>query len=149
MYRPASSIPLASIAAGIMVFAFPASVDAGQFKTLNTESLGVGGSVEATSSPKNTGPAMDMEVFEFRTAAAGGTYSCRILANSTGRILNIHLVGTGGRLVSSCSADPLTGGTCSTAPTLLLGDRKFHCVVASSIAVIGVNPTYVMSVNRS
>lgn len=149
MDRIANSIPLASIAAGVMVFGFAAPVNAGQFKTLNTQNLGVGGSVQATSSPKNSGQAMEMEVFEFGSAAAGGTYSCRILANATGRTLNMRMVAANGTIPGSCSAAP--GGTCSTPPTPILGNLKFQCLVTTSngAPVIGANPTYLMSVNRS
>ena len=132
-----------------MMLSFAASTDAGQFKTLNTEDLGVGGSVLATSSPKNTGNTMEMEVFEFRTAAEGGTYSCNILANVTGKTLNIALVGVSAAIISSCSAQP--GGTCSTSPTGLAGNVKFQCLVATEfgVPVVGADPVYRMSVNRS
>ena len=130
MYRTPNSTALASIAAGVMVFGFAAPIDAGQFKTLNTEGLGLGGSVLVTSSPKNTGQSMEMEVFEFRTAPVANVYSCRILANATGRTLNIRLIGVNGLPLSSCSAPP--GSTCSTAPQSLLANQKFHIQVATA-----------------
>jgi hypothetical protein len=51
---------------------------AGQFKTLNTAGLGVGAQVSAHSSPKNTGAAMEMEIYEWPRrweAAATGAAS--------------------------------------------------------------------------
>ena len=67
-------------------------VQAGQFKTLNTGNLAVGGSVQAFSSPQNTNQAMEMEVFEWLTPSIGGSYSCNILNNETGRILHMSLM---------------------------------------------------------
>lgn len=149
MYARALSTPVALIAAGVMMLGFAASTDAGQFKTLNTQDLVVGDAVQATSSAKNTGDAMEMEVFEFTTAPEGGTYSCNILANFTGRTLNIALVGVAAAIITSCSAEP--GGTCSTSPTGLAGNVKFQCLVATQFGapVVGGDPVYRMSVNRS
>ena len=53
-----------------MVIGLGGDALAGQFKTLNTAGLAVGAQVSAHSSPKNTGAAMEMEVYEWPTAAA-------------------------------------------------------------------------------
>jgi hypothetical protein len=87
------------------------AAQAGQFKTLNTGDLAAGGSVQAYSSPQNTNQSMEMEVFEWPSAAAGGNYSCDILYNGTGRVLNMSLIGVNGTAINSCSA--ANGGSCS------------------------------------
>jgi hypothetical protein len=123
------------------------AAQAGQFKTLNTQSLAVGASVIAHSSPKNSGSAIEMEIFEWPSASTGGKYRCNILSNSTGTTLTIRLIGVTATPLGSCSALP--GGSCSTPIIGLLGDFKFLCIVATSNnGLAGVNAHYVMSVSR-
>jgi hypothetical protein len=120
---------------------------AGQFKTLNTENLAAGGSVQAYSSPQNTNQAMEMEVFEWLTPSIGGGYSCNILYNGTGRVLHMSLIGVNGTVVNSCSA--AAGGSCSTPIVGLAGDTKFMCLTATSFgAPVGPGVYYSMSVQR-
>jgi hypothetical protein len=123
------------------------AAQAGQFKTLNTASLAVGASVQAYSSPQNTNDSMEMEVFEWPTPAAGGTYSCDILLNETGRVLNISLIGVNGTVINSCSA--AAGGSCSTPIVGLAANTKFQCLTATSFgAPVGAGVYYSMSVQR-
>ena len=123
-------------------------VQAGQFKTLNTGNLAVGGSVQAFSSPQNTNQAMEMEVFEWLTPSIGGSYSCNILNNETGRILHMSLIGVNATVINSCSA-AAGGGSCSTPIVGLAGDTKFMCLTATSFgAPVAPGVFYSMSVQR-
>jgi len=128
------------------------AAQAGQFKTLNTETLAVGEAVQAYSSPQNMSQAMEMEVFEWLTPALDGlhAYSCNILDNGTGQVLNISLIGVNGMVISSCSAAP--EGSCSTpiAPDMgLIGNLKFQCLTATSFgAPVAAGVFYSMSVER-
>ena len=123
------------------------AAQAGQFKTLDTQSLAVGASIVAHSSPKNSGPAIEMEIFEWPSASTGGTYRCNILSNSTGTTLTIRLIGVNATSLGSCSALP--GGSCSTTAVSLLPDFKFLCIVATSNnGLAKPNAHYVMSVSR-
>ena len=123
------------------------AAEAGQFKTLNTESLAVGASVIAHSSPKNSGTAIEMEIFEWRSASAGGSYRCNILSNKAGTTLTIRLIGVTATPLGSCNAPP--GGSCSTPIISLLGDFKFLCIVATSNnGLASANGHYIMSVSR-
>jgi len=106
-------------------------VMAGQFKTLNTASLGVNQQNSARSSPKNTASgAIEMEVYEWQSGSVdGNAYQCRITQNATGQPLNISLVGLDTSIIASCSAP--ASGTCNTTPAILVGGAKFQCVVAT------------------
>jgi hypothetical protein len=121
---------------------------AGQYKTLlDTESLAVGESVLAHSSPKNSGTAIEMEIFEWRSASAGGDYRCNILSNKAGTTLTIRLIGVSATPLGSCDAP--SGGSCSTPTISLLGKFKFLCIVATSNnGQASAKAHYVMSVSR-
>ena len=118
------------ILAAALVMGGAALAEAGQFKTLNTAGLGVGGQVTAYSSPKNSGSSMEMESYEWQTAAGGGTYRCRITSNATSRVLNIRLIGVNGTVINSCTT--AAGGTCNGASVGLAGGVKFQCLVATA-----------------
>jgi hypothetical protein len=120
---------------------------AGQFKTLNTGGLAAGGSVQAYSSPQNTNQSMEMEVFEWPSTAAGGSYSCNILYNGTGRVLNMSLIGVNGTVINSCSAG--VSGSCSTPIAALAGGTKFQCLTSTAFgAPVAAGVYYSMSVQR-
>jgi hypothetical protein len=130
-----------------MVFGFGGDALAGQFKTLNTAGLAVGAQVDAHSSPKNTGAAMEMEVYEWQTTAAGGNYRCRILSNTTGRTLNLREIGVNGTIVGSCAA--VNGGTCNTPTLGHGGNLKFMCIVSTANGQpVSSTAHYVMAVQR-
>jgi hypothetical protein len=119
---------------------------AGQFKTLNTGGLAAGGSVQAYSSPQNTNQSMEMEVFEW-PSTAGGSYSCNILYNGTGRVLNMSLIGVNGTVINSCSAG--VSGSCSTPIAALAGGTKFQCLTSTAFgAPVAAGVYYSMSVQR-
>src|SRR5262245_40123688 len=99
-------------------------------QSADTESLAPGQSVEAHSSPKNSGTAIEMEIFEWRSASAGGNYRCNIVSNKAGTTLTIRLIGVSATPLGSC--DALPGGSCSTPTIGLLGEFKFLCIVATS-----------------
>src|SRR4051794_14138664 len=103
-----------------------AGAQAGEFKTLNTQSLPVGGVIHAYSSPKNTSTAMEMEVYEWQTPSAGGTYTCGIDLSSGVPPLHVNLIGLTGIPLASC-----TGTTCTTPTIGLGGGFKFMCTVSS------------------
>src|SRR2546422_5524861 len=104
---------------------------AGSFKTLDTAGLAVDTQITVKSSPKSTlEGAMEMEVYEWESASGGGTYQCRILANNTGQTLRIAMVSVAATTFpGSCAA--AAGSTCDTQATLLGGDLKFQCLVAT------------------
>jgi hypothetical protein len=112
-----------------------AAAQAGEFKTLNTNTLAAGGSVTAVTTPKDPipltafGGAIEMESFEFQTSPAGGSYHCQIVANNTNKTLNISLIGVNATVINSCSA--AAGGTCNTPAVGLVGDLKFQCLLAT------------------
>jgi hypothetical protein len=120
---------------------------AGQFKTLNTAGLAEGQQQTAVSSPKNSGLAMEMEVYEWTSRSAGGYYQCRILSNFTGEPLTITFMGVNGTIIDSCTAP--AGGTCDVPAYNLFGNLKFQCLVATGYGspVISTN-TYKMAVRR-
>jgi hypothetical protein len=123
------------------------AAQAGQFKTLNTANLGAGGFVQAYSSPQNTNNAMEMEAFEWPSVAVGGSYSCNILYNGTGRVLNVSLIGVNGTVINSCSA--AAGGSCSTPIISLAGNTKFQCLTSTSFgAPVAAGVFYSISVQR-
>jgi|SoiMethySBSTD1v2_1073268.scaffolds.fasta_scaffold190103_3 hypothetical protein len=127
----------------------PVAALAGQYKTLNTETLNPGQELRVTSSPKNTGQAMEIEVYEWQTTPAlSGTYRCNIRANNTGRQLILRHFGVNGQLLSTCTAT--NGATCSTLAIALFGNLKFLCMVSTqnNSPVLGVIPSYQMSVSR-
>ena len=130
-----------------MVFGLSGDALAGQFKTLNTAGLGVGAQVSAHSSPKNTGAAMEMEVYEWPTAAAGGSYRCRLLSNTSGVTLNLREIGVNGTIVGSCAA--ANGGTCDTPTLGHAGNLKFMCIVSSANGQpVSASAHYIIAVQR-
>jgi hypothetical protein len=129
------------------VFVFSHGATAGQFKRLNTETLAVGAQISAHASPLNTGAAMEMDTYEFKTAAAGGSYRGRILTNSTGQTLNLKVIGTNGLIVASCSA--VNAGTCNTATLSLVGNLLFLVIIATQNgAPVNAGAHYSMAVQR-
>jgi hypothetical protein len=123
------------------------SSEAGQYKTLNTETLAVNTSRVVNSSPQNTGAAAEMEVYEFRSAVAGGKYSCAVLGNATGTALNLRLLGVNGSQLASCTAAPGLG--CSTPVLAFVGNLKFICLVATQNgSPVVTNSRYLFRVAR-
>jgi hypothetical protein len=130
-----------------MVFGLGGDAVAGQFKTLNTAGLAVGAQISAHSSPKNTGAAMEMEVYEWPTAAGGGSYRCRILSNTSGVTLNLREIGVNGTVVGSCAA--ANGGTCDTPTLGHVGNLKFMCIVSSANGQpVSSTAHYIIAVQR-
>ena len=124
---------------------------AGSFKTLDTAGLAVDTQITVKSSPKSTlEGAMEMEVYEWESASGGGTYQCRILANNTGQTLRIAMVSVAATTFpGSCAA--AAGSTCDTQATLLGGDLKFQCLVATGASTTGLLPSasYKMALRRT
>ena len=90
---------------------------------------------------------MEMEVFEWPSTAAGGSYSCNILYNGTGRVLNMSLIGVNGTVINFCSAG--VSGSCSTPITALAGGTKFQCLTSTAFgAPVAAGVYYSMSVQR-
>lgn len=135
---------------GAAVLLAPTGVEAGQYKTLSTETLAAGAQLQATSSPKNSGIAMEPDVYEFKAAAGGAQYCCRILANGTGRPLGMTFIRVDGTVIGSCVAP--VGGGCNTPYSVpgIAGGNKSLCLVHTgpNRLVVGANPTYTMSVQR-
>ena len=135
---------LAAAAVGLLV---STSSEAGQYKTLNTESLAVNTTLRVQSTPLNTGAAAEMEVYEWRSAAGGGSYRCNIRANTTGRSLNLRVLGVNGTQIGTCTAP--NGGNCSTAILSVVGNLKFICLVTTQNgAPVSANRDYLFSVSR-
>ena len=128
----------------------PTGVEAGQYKTLSTETLAAGAQLQATSSPKNSGIAMELDVYEFKAAAGGAQYRCRITANGTGQPLGLAFVRVDGTVIGRCVA--AVGGSCSTVYSVpgITGGNKPLCLVHTGLnqLVVGANPTYTMAVQR-
>jgi hypothetical protein len=121
---------------------------AGQFKTLNTENLAAGTSLRVSSSLLNNGPAAEMEVYEFRSAATGGFYQCNIVQNGTGKSMNLIMLGVNATVIGSCTALP-GGGSCSTPTRGLVGNLKFMCVAATGNgSPVTAGTRYIFSVSR-
>jgi hypothetical protein len=122
---------------------------AGQFKTLNTGSLAVGGFLGGYSSPQSTNNSMEMETYEFLTSSAGGNYYCQILYNGTGKTMNVALIGVNATVISSCSA--AAGSSCNTSSIGLAGTTKFQCLYATSFGAPispGLGPYYAWGVHH-
>jgi hypothetical protein len=144
-----NSIGAALGLAAALVIAGATDAGAGQFKNLNnTASLAVNGLVRASSSPQNTGQAMELESFEFLTTTEVSSWTCRIIANATGTPLNMRLVGLNGTIIASCTAP--AGGVCNTPATGLVGGHRFLCLVSTQFPapVTAVFPVYTMAVQR-
>jgi hypothetical protein len=128
--------------------------DAGQFKTVNTvTNLGVlvpGGAITLISSPKtNLGGVMEMELYEFQTPPAGGSWQLVISQNNTGQDLNARLIGVNGTIIASCTTP--VNGTCSTVPIALVGNLKFMAIVATDAfsPIAPGNQTYTIRIRRT
>jgi len=139
----------AAAAVGLMLGSV---ADAGQFKTVNTvTNLGVlvpGAAITLISSPKtNLGGTMEMELYEFQTPPAGGSWQLIISQNNTGRTLNLRLIGVNGTIITSCVAAPL----CSTVPVGLVGNLKFMAIVATDAfsPIPPGNQTYTIRIRRT
>lgn len=142
------SSALATGAAAVLLAA--SGVEAGQYKTLSTETLAAGAQLQATSSPKNSGVSMELDVYEFKAAPVGAQYRCRITANGTGQPLGMTFLRVDGTVIGSCVAP--AGGGCSTVYSLpaITGGNKPLCIVHTglNLLVLGANPTYRMAVQR-
>jgi hypothetical protein len=117
----------------------------GQFKRLNASVLAAGAQISAFASPQNQGAAMEMDVYEYLSAAA--SYRCRILRNATGRTLNLRRIGVNGTVGASCAAPPL--GTCDLPFASHGGNLLFQCIVATQNgAPVVAGAQYVVAVQR-
>jgi hypothetical protein len=135
--------------ATLVVLLSGADAFAGQFKNLNnTATLAVNGLVRASSSPQNTGSAMELEAFEFQTTPEVSSWTCRVIANATGTPINMRLVGLDGTIIRSCTAP--AGGVCNTQAVGLVGGHRFLCLVATQFPapVTATFPVYTMAVQR-
>jgi hypothetical protein len=135
--------------AGAIALLSGADAFAGQFKTLNnTSTLPTNGLVRASSSPQNTGSAMELEAFEFQTGPDVSTWLCRVIANATGTPINMRLVGLDGTIIRSCTAP--AGGSCNTQAVGLVGGHRFLCLVSTQFPapVTATFPVYTMAVQR-
>jgi len=148
--RPNALLASALATGAAAVLLAPIGVAAGQYKTLSTETLAPGAQVQVTSSPKNSGTAIELEVYEFKAVAGGAQYRCRITANGTGQSLGLKFIRVDGTVIGSCVAPP--GGGCNTAysATVIPGGNKPLCLVHTDFnrLVVGANPTYTMAVQR-
>jgi hypothetical protein len=118
----------------------------GQFKRLNASTLAAGAQITAFASPVNQGAAMEMDVYEYLSAAA--SYRCRILRNATGRTLNLRRIGVNGTITASCAAPP--AGTCNLPFALHVGNLLFQCTVATQNgAPVPIGSQYVIAVQRA
>lgn len=142
------SSALATGAAAVLLAT--SGVEAGQYKTLSTETLAAGAQLQATSSPKNSGVAMELDVYEFKAVVGGAQYRCRITANGTGQPLGMTFLRVDGTVIGSCVAP--AGGACSTVYSLpaITGGNKPLCIVHTGLNLLvqGANPTYRMAVQR-
>jgi hypothetical protein len=121
-------------------------VNGGQFKRLNAATLATGAETSVFASPQNQGAAMEMDGYEYLSAAA--SYRCRILRNATGRTLNLRRIGVNGTIGGSCSAAP--GGTCDLPFVVHAGNLLFQCTVATQGgAPVSAGAQYIFAVQRA
>lgn len=107
---------------------FLGTAEAGQFKRLTGSNLlPNGGSIQALGSPLNTGPAMEMDVYEFQSVA--DSWRCFVNANTTGQDLTVRLIGLTGAPLATCVTP--VNGTCATPFVALGGGFLFQCTVSS------------------
>ena len=119
---------------------------AGQFKRFNASGLALGGQVYAWASPLNQGAAMEMDVYEYLSAAT--SYRCRILYNNTGRQLTLARLGVNGAIQASCTTP--VNGTCDLPYVLHAGGLLFQCLVATGNgAPVGAGSLYAIAIQRS
>jgi hypothetical protein len=148
--RPIALLSSALATGAAAVLLAPTGVAAGQYKTLSAETLAPGAQVQATSSPKNSGIAMELDVYEFKAVAGGAQYRCRITTNGTGQPLGLKFIRVDGTVIGSCVAPP--GGGCNTVYSVpeIGGGNKPLCLVHTglNLLVVGRNPTYTMAVQR-
>jgi hypothetical protein len=129
---------------------FAAETNAGQFKRMTGSSaLAVNGQISAQASPRNQGAAMEMDVYEWQSQAAGAaSYRCRITSNTTGRTLNLRLIGVNGTIISSCSAVNL--GTCNTGTFGVVANLLFQCTVSTANgSPVGGAAQYTFAIQRT
>jgi len=121
---------------------------AGNYTELEqTATLGAGGSITVHRSPLNQGGAMEMDYTDFQTAAGAGSYRVTISQNSTGRALNLRLLGVNATIIGQCTT--AVNGTCTTATLGLGGNLDFGTVVASQNgAPVSTGGHYSLSVIR-
>ena len=109
---------------------FLGTAEAGQFKRLTGSNLlANGGVLRAVASPLNTGAAMEMDVYEFQTVNVLDGWRCFVDANTTGRALNVRLIGVNGTVVTSCTTP--VNGTCTIPFTNLAPNLLFQCTVST------------------
>jgi hypothetical protein len=134
-----------TLAIGGTTLLFGTTALAGQFKRLDASSLAPGAQVSALASPQNQGAAMQMDAYEYLSAAA--SYRCRITFNSTGEALNLRVIGVNGTVAFSCTT--AVNGTCDTPFVAHAGDLLFQCLVATGNgSPVAAGSAYVFGVQR-
>ena len=123
-------------------------VIAGQFKRLTGSNLlGVGGSISAHASPRNQGTAMEMDVYEYQSAAVAANYRCSITQNSTGRALRLRRIGVDGSITATCIT--AINGVCSLPLVAHAANLLFQCTVATaSSQPVSATAHYTIAVQR-
>lgn len=112
----------------VIVVALVGDVYAGNFKRMVGVMADGGGVNCAYVTPKNTGTAMEMDVYEFQTYVAD-SYRCCISGNTTGQDLYVRLIGLIGNPLASF-VTPVNGTGC-TGYIGLGASYLFQCTVAS------------------
>jgi hypothetical protein len=123
--RKLSKVALMSTVGALLVAG--GDVGAGQFKRINASGLAAGALILTWASPQNQGAAMEMDVYEYLTAAAA--YRCRIGYNSTGRQLTLARLGVNGTIQASCTTP--VNGVCDLPYVSHAGGLLFQCLVAT------------------
>lgn len=138
----------ATIALALAASLLASASMAGQLRTLDqVTGLAVGASVDLYSSPKRGGAyAMQFDTYEWRSAATGGSYQCKILQNATGKTLRLKLIGAAGGEIGACEA--AHGATCSTPVVNLVGNVTFMCLLATDAFQAGISGFYRLAVSR-
>jgi hypothetical protein len=136
----------------LLAMSFHTSALGGQYKTLDASHLNIGEEIAVHSSPMNSGRAMEIDVYEWMAArSVVPLYICRIVANNTGRTLNLSMIDvTANNIISSCSA-PRGGGACETPfqvhPEI---DIKLLCIVGTeNNSPVRKNAHYVFAIRRT
>ena len=131
MRRAMMFITLVMVALFTLGVSFLGTAEAGQFKRLTGSNLRPnGGSIQVYASPLNTNTAMEIDVYEFQTTAVQDSWRCFVNANSTGRALNVRMIGLNGIVIASCTTP--VNGTCGTPFVGLGANFLYQCTVSTS-----------------
>jgi hypothetical protein len=134
-----------------LTFGFFDGANAGQYRRVDqTATLAVGGQVFFRVSPFNHNSAMEMDVWEWLSAPAGGSYRLRIIQNNTGQDLTIRMIGLTGTQLGAVTCTTPVNGVCNTPSIALGGNFLFQAIVASGAgSPVVAGSQYTIAIQRT